>query len=56
MVHSHKLLQNMPDTHNEVFADGLQTDNGVTATVHVDPTATLKFHKTRPLPYTLGEG
>ena len=25
---------------------------GVTEAIHVDPTATLKFHKARPLPYS----
>ena len=53
MVHTQKSLQDVLDAYEEVFAEDLGTVKGVTATIHVDPTATPQFHKARPLPYTL---
>ena len=52
-VHSHKSLQDVLDAHQEVFEDGLGVVKGVTAAIHVDPTATPQFHRARPLPYAL---
>ena len=36
-----------------VFQDKLGTVEGVTATIHVDPTATPPFHRARPVPFAL---
>ena len=44
----------MLDTYNDFFfAKGLETEQRVTAAIHVDPTSTPRFYKARPLPYTL---
>ena len=53
VVHAQRSLQDVLDAHKEVFAEGLGTVKGVTAAIHVDPTAPPQFHKARPLPYTL---
>ena len=53
MVHAQRSLQDVLDAHKEVFAEGLGMVKGVTAAIHVDPTAPPQFHKARPLPYTL---
>ena len=53
VVHAHNTLQDVLDAHQAVFAEGLGTVQGVTATIHVDPAAKPQFHKTRPLPYSL---
>ena len=53
MVHAQRSLQDVLDAHKEVFTEGLGMVKGVTAAIHVDPTAPPQFHKARPLPYTL---
>ena len=39
----------------EVFADGLGTVVGTTATLHLKPDATPKFHRPRPVPFAMRE-
>ena len=46
-------LQSILDAHGDVFSEGLGTLKGTTAKIHVDPEATPKFMKARPVPYTL---
>ena len=52
-VHTSHSLQDLLETYSEVFTDELGTVRGTTATIRVDPSATPRFHKARPLPYTL---
>ena len=50
-IHSekNKSLQSVLDAHSNVFTDGLGKIKGVSATIHLDSTATLQIHKARPL-------
>ena len=41
--------------HTEVFKDGLGTLKSFEASLHVKPEAQLKFHKPRPVPFSLKE-
>ncbi|XP_044184326.1 LOW QUALITY PROTEIN: uncharacterized protein K02A2.6-like [Acropora millepora] len=41
------------DAHGDVFSEGLGTLKGTTAKIYVDPEATPKFMKARPVPYAL---
>ena len=46
-------LQSILDAHGDVFSEGLGTLKGTTAKIYVDPEATPKFMKARPVPYAL---
>ena len=46
-------LQSILDAHGEVFSEGLGTLKGTKAKIYVDPEATPKFMKARPVPYAL---
>ena len=46
-------LQKILDSPKEVFGGGLGTMRGTTAKIYVDPEATPKFMKARPVPYAL---
>ena len=48
-----RTLAEVLDQHEAVFADGLGTVRGVTAKIHVDPQASPRFCKARPIPYAL---
>ena len=48
-------LQKILDAHKDVFGEGLGTLRGTTAKIYVDPAATPKFMKARPVPYALKE-
>ena len=52
-IHTCKSLFDVLDSYSDVFAGGLGTVQGVTAAIHVDQSATPRFFKARPLPYTL---
>lgn len=46
-------LQGVLEEHRAVFRDELGKVQGVTAKIHVDPEAQPKFHKARPVPFSL---
>ena len=46
-------LQGVLDHHSNVFKSSLGLVQGTTAKIHLDPTATPKFFKARPVPYAL---
>ncbi|KAL9985219.1 hypothetical protein ACROYT_G007595, partial [Oculina patagonica] len=46
-------LQKVLDAHKNVFGEGLGTLKGTEAKIYVDPGATPKFMKARPVPYAL---
>ena len=46
-------LQAVLDHHSNVFESSLGLVQGTTAKIHVDPIATPKFFKARPVPYAL---
>ncbi|KAL9976654.1 hypothetical protein ACROYT_G013977 [Oculina patagonica] len=46
-------LQKILDAHKNVFGEGLGTLKGTEAKIYVDPGATPKFMKARPVPYAL---
>ena len=46
-------LQSILDAHSDVFSEGLGTLKGTTAKIYVDPEATPKLMKARPVPYAL---
>ena len=46
-------LQAVLDSHSNVFDSSLGLVQGITAKINVDPTATPKFFKARPVPYAL---
>ena len=52
-VRTQRSLQDVLDAYSEVFGDNLGTVKGVTAKVHVDSTATPRFHKARSVPFAL---
>ena len=54
-VRTQRSLQDVLDAYSEVFGDNLGTVKGVTAKVHVDSTATPRFHKARSVPFALRE-
>ena len=46
-------LQGLLEQHANVFRDELGTIRGVTAKLHVDPQARLRFYRPRPVPYAM---
>ena len=54
-VHSQRTLQGVLEAYSEVFEEGLGTVNGVFAKIHVDGTATPRFHKATSVPFALRE-
>ena len=54
-VQSSRNLQDVIDSYGEVFKDGLGTVKGITAKIYVDTAAVPKFHKARPVPFSLRE-
>ena len=51
--HSTKSLEDALSAHKALFRDELGTVKGVTAKIHVDPTARPRFYKARTVPYAL---
>ena len=52
-VQSRKTLDEILSKYDEVFDDNLGTLEGVTAKLHVDTTASPRFHKARPVAFAL---
>ena len=52
-VHVDDALAKVLTTHKKVFEEGLGKLKGYTAKIHVDPRATPRFCKARPVPYAL---
>ena len=50
---SNPQLKTILHTHEAVFEEGLGTLKGTQAKIYVDPSATPKFMKARPVPYAL---
>lgn len=46
-------LQDVLNTHSEVFENELGTLRGTTAQIYVDPEAMPKFYQARPVPYAI---
>lgn len=46
-------LQQVLDTHKDVFEEGLGTLKGTKVKIYVDPQAKPRYHKARPVPYAL---
>ena len=46
-------LQEILDAHKDVFGEGLGSLKGTEAKIYVDPSASPKFMKARPVPYAL---
>ena len=56
MVQNENTLQDVLGRYPDVFQEELGTVKGVTAKIHVDPTATPKFCKARSVPFALQAG
>ena len=54
-IQSLRNLQDVLDSYSEVFEDGLGTVKGITAKIYVDTASVPKFHKARPVPFSLRE-